>query len=53
MDDAKLREQMGARGKERVAQRFSLAAMVHGYEELYSEILKGKSRENTSLGASA
>jgi hypothetical protein len=37
--DSKMAQSMGERGRERVAEHYSLAAMVRRYDEIYHEIL--------------
>jgi len=40
MDDNRLREDMGIRGRERIRREFSIAAMMTGHAKLYEELLE-------------
>jgi glycosyltransferase involved in cell wall biosynthesis len=42
LQDAKLSEEMGRKGRERVLRRYSLDKMVRAYEELYFETVRGR-----------
>ena len=44
MADPQRRAEMGARGRELVAERYSGAAMVDAYERLYSELSRARPR---------
>jgi glycosyltransferase involved in cell wall biosynthesis len=39
LEDTELRQQMGIAGRERVKQRFSMARMVEGYQDVYEKVL--------------
>jgi len=42
LNDCSMRRQMGARGRERVVERFSIAETTRHYEELYRSVLSGR-----------
>jgi len=41
LEDSGLREEMGARGRERVESEFSLEGLVEGVAKIYAEVLRG------------
>lgn len=48
--DSLTREKLAAEGRRRVAQRWSLQSMVHGYEQLIEKIYESKLKPRISLG---
>jgi glycosyltransferase involved in cell wall biosynthesis len=48
MDDGPLRQSMGAAGRRRVVERWSLEVMVQGYEDLITEIYERKTSSRES-----